>query len=61
MDPIDFGVTLQNLSGWTPKLELSDEEPDHRPPPSPPPSQYLSPKKSQSQHSIGARIQALTI
>ena len=38
MDPIDFGVTLQNLGGWTPKPELSDKEPDYEPPPSPLPS-----------------------
>ena len=37
MDPTDFGIALQNLGGWTPEPELSDNEPDQEAPASLPP------------------------
>jgi hypothetical protein len=61
---MDFGVILGDANGWETD-SLSDAEPDLEAPPSPPPSiaPSLSPKKrgDKSHHSIGARIQALTI
>lgn len=63
MDLPDFGVLLGLANGWDLE-ELSDEEPDLEAPPSPtlsPQTDPSSPKKKGIHHTVGARIQALTI